>query len=75
MNSPFQSASNSFDAPTSASLSLAGQIGAWLLAQPTLVAPAARSAIAARPCAISRWCATGSASNSSVRPGACMPIA
>ena len=51
MYMPFQSASNSLEAPTSASSSLAGQIGAWLLAQPTLVAPAARSAIAARPCA------------------------
>ena len=71
---PFHSASNSLVAPTSASSSLAGHIGAWLLAQPMLVAPAARSAMAARPWPSSRWWATGSASNISARPGACMPL-
>ena len=72
---PFQSASNSLDAPTSASSSDAGQIGAWLLAQPMLVAPAERRAIAARPCASSRWCAAGIESNINDLPGACMPVA
>ena len=72
---PFQSASKSLVAPTSASSSLAGHIGEWLLAQPTLVAPAARSSIAARPWASSRWWATGIESNISARPGACTPIA
>ena len=57
----------------SSSLSLAGQIGAWLLAQPMLVAPASRSAIAARPWASSRWWATGSASKIIARPGAWVP--
>ena len=71
---PFHSASKSLVAPTSASSSEAGHIGAWLLAQPTLVAPAARSATVARPWASSRWWATGSASNISALPGACMPI-
>ena len=72
---PFQNASKSLDAPTSASSSDAGHTGAWLLAQPTLVAPTARSAIAARPCARSRWWATGIASNISLFPGACAPVA
>ena len=40
VNMPFHSASKSLVAPTSASSSEAGHIGAWLLAQPTLVAPA-----------------------------------
>ena len=39
-NIPFQIASKSLVTPTSASSSVAGHIGAWLLAQPTLVAPA-----------------------------------
>ncbi len=77
MNNPFQSPSNSLVAPTSASESLAGHMGAWLLAQPMLgIRPRtdSRSAIAARPCASRRWWAAGSASKSSARPGACMPI-
>ena len=78
MNMPFHMASNSFEAPTSASSSLAGQMGAWLLAQPMLgTRPRtdSRSAMAARPWARSRWWATGSESNISACPGACIPIA
>jgi hypothetical protein len=75
VNSPFHSASNSLVMPTSAGSSLAGHIGEWLLAQPTLVAPARRSSIAARPWPRSRWWATGNASNIIVRPGACWPRA
>ena len=66
---PFQIASKSLVAPTSAASSLPGHIGAWLLAQPMLVAPAARSAIAPRPWASSRWCIAGSASKIMVPPG------
>ena len=51
-----------------------GQIGAWLFAQPTDVAPAARSATAARPWASSRWCTDWNASTGFLRPGACSPL-
>jgi hypothetical protein len=71
---PFQSASKILLIPTSASSSLAGQIGAWLLAQPIDVAPARRSSIAARPWARSRWWAAGRQSNSSALPGAWVPM-
>ena len=75
-------ANNSFTRPSysdaalrSAAESDAGQTGTWWLAMPMLSAPAARNACTASPCARSWWCATGSASNISCRPGACAPTA
>ena len=67
---PFQSASKSFDAPTSAS-SVAGRPhrGVVVGAADAARRPPARSAIAARPWPSSRWWATGSASNISALPG------
>ena len=62
-------------APSAAGSSLAGHIGAWLLAQPTRSAPEARRATTARPCPSSACWAAQSPSKSRRRPGAVARIA